>query len=233
MNFANFALQDWVAIGSALLALASLLLNWLIVRRQTELQFEELRAHMDSDVLAWAQEAIDAVSEGAALARARGQYTPAEFHTRALELSQRCASLADRGRLFFPNVSPQDHGAHKEAAFQGYRQPILDAVVFACGRLERIDAHEQGPDKDAAAFLVKCRRLLVSEAQNAIDPRRRRQMLRRLAVGRTDDKKSAFAVASELGLAMEDLYPGYLDRPRGPEWVKEREMLSRRLGRRL
>jgi hypothetical protein len=232
MNLATFALQDWVAIGSAALALASLVLNWLIVRRQTELQFEELRAHMDAEVLAWAQEAIDAVSAGAALARARGQTAPAEFHTRALDLSQRCAALADRGRLFFPNVSPQDHGVHKEAAFQGYRQPILDAVVFACGRLERIDPHEAGADTDAAEFLVKCRRLLVSEAQNAIDPRRRAQMLRRLAIGRGDDKKSAFAVASELGFAMEGLYPGYLDRPRGPDWVKEREALSRRVGKR-
>jgi hypothetical protein len=79
---------------------------------------------------------------------------------------------------------------------------------------------------------VKCRRLLVSEAQNAIDPRRRKQMMRRLAVGRKDDKVSAFSMASDLGEAMEALYPGFLDRPRGPAWVAEREAIARRaLGR--
>jgi len=220
--------NEWVAVGSAALALASLVLNWLVVRRQTELQFETLKTEMDAEVIAWAHEAIDQVTQGIALARGRGQaYPQDEFSRLAHETAQKLSSIADRGRLFFPNESPDAHGQDKEAAFQGYRQPILDAVVFACARLGRLDVSAAGPDEAAAEFLTKCRRLLVSEAQNAIDPRRRGQMLRRLAVGRLDDKTSAFVAAAELGEAMEALYPGFLIERRDAAWIAARERTAR------
>ncbi len=230
MNWlANWGVNEWVAALSAALALVSLILNWLVVRRQTAMQFESLKAQMDSEVLAWVHEAIDLVSQGAALARGRGAiYAADEFRRLALEAGQKLSSAADRGRLFFPNEAPDEHGQHKEAAFQGFRPPILDAVVFACGQVERLDAAGAEPDEEALAFLVKCRRLLVSEAQNAIDPRRRGQMLRRLSVGRMDDKTSAFAIAAELGEAMEARYPGYLVQRRDATWVAAREKLARK-----
>lgn len=223
----TWGVNEWVAAISAALALASLVLNWVVVRRQTALQFESLKAEMDAEVLSWVHETIDHVSQGVALARGRGGvYAPEEFRRLALETSQKLSSAADRGRLFFPNEAPDRHGQDKEAAFQGYRPPILDAVVFASAQLERL-APEGGPDEDAASFMVKCRRLLVSEAQNAIDPRRRGQMLRRLAIGRLDDKKSAFAIAAELGEAMEARYPGFLIQRRDATWVAEREAMAR------
>lgn len=224
----EIGVNEWVAIGSAVLALASLVLNWLVVRRQTELQYETLRAEMDSEVIAWAHEAIDLVAEGAALARGRGAaYNGEEFRRLAHETSQKLSAIADRGRLFFPNEEHDSHGKEKEAAFQGFRPPILDALVFACARLDRI-APEGGPDSESADYLTKCRRLLVSEVQNAIDPRRRKQMLDRLAIGRQDDKVSAFAVAAELGNAMEALYPGFLLDRRDAAWVATREEMARR-----
>jgi hypothetical protein len=224
----NWGVNDWVAVGSALLALISLALNWLVVRRQTELQYETLRAEMDAEVIAWAHEAIEQVSQAITLARGRGEtYSGDEFRRLAHENSQRLSSLADRGRLFFPNESPESHGQEKEAAFQGYRPPILDAVVFACTRIGRLTHDQSAPDSKAAEFLTKCRRLLVSEAQNAIDPRRRVQMLRRLAIGRQDDKTSAYALSAELGEALETLYPGYLLQRRDAAWIANREALAR------
>lgn len=220
--------NEWVAAGSALLALASFVLNWAVINRQIALQYETLKAEMDAEVIAWAHEAIDAVSDGVALARGRGRAYNAEECARLQhKAAQRLSSLADRGRLFFPNEAPDSHGQDKETAFQGYRQPILDAMVFASERVQRM-AHGGEPDEEAAAFLTKCRRLLVSEAQNAIDPRRRDQMLRRLAVGRRDDKISAFAMAAEIGEAMEARYPGTLEQRRDATWVAQRETLSRR-----
>lgn len=224
----DWGVNEWVAVGSALLALASLVLNWLVVRRQTELQYETLRAEMDAEVIGWAHEAIDQVSHSVALARGRGAaYTQDEFARLTHETSQKLSSLADRGRLFFPNEAPDRHGQDKESAFQGFRPPILDAVVFACNRVSRIDANGAGPDESAAEFLTKCRRLLVSEAQNAIDPRRRGQMLRRLAIGRQDDKISAYALSAELGEALESLYPGYLLQRRDAAWIANREAIAR------
>jgi hypothetical protein len=228
----DLGVNEWIAIGSAVLALASLVLNWLVVRRQTELQYETLKAEMDAEVIAWAHEAIDLVSQGISLARGRGTaYAADEFPRLMHETSQNLSSIADRGRLFFPNEAPDRHGQDKETAFQGYRPPILDAVVFACNRLARMDASASGPDGEAADFLTKCRRLLVSEAQNAIDPRRRGQMLRRLAVGRLDDKTSAYALSAELGEAMEALFPGYLLQRRDAAWIANRESIARQHSR--
>lgn len=222
----SWGVNEWVAAISAALALFSLVLNWIVVRRQTALQFESLKAQMDSEVLAWAHETVDLVSQGVALARGRGVvYGADEFRRVALETTLKLSAAADRGRLFFPNEAPHAHGRDKEAAYQGFRPPILDAVVFASGQLERL-APDGGPDDEAASFLVKCRRLLVSEAQNAIDPRRRGQMLRTLAIGRVDDKKSSFAVAAELGEALEARYPGYLVQRRDAQWVAEREAMA-------
>jgi hypothetical protein len=225
---ADWGINEWVAAASAVLALVSLVLNWMVVRRQTQLQVEGLKAQMDTDVLAWAHEAIDLVSQGVSLARGRGAiYAPDEFRRLVHETSQKLSSSADRGRLFFPNEAPSEHGQDKEGAFQGYRPPILDAVVFTCSRVDRMVPDEPGPDKDAADFMIKCRRLLVSEVQNAIDPRRRGQMLKQLAIGRADDVKSSFRMAAELGEALEARYPGYLLQRRDAAWIAKREAFAR------
>lgn len=224
----DWGVNEWVAVGSAALALASLVLNWLVVRRQTELQYETLRAEMDAEVIAWSHEAIELVSQSIALAKGRGSaYQGDELRRLTHETSQKLSSVADRGRLFFPNESPQTHGQDKETAFQGYRPPILDAVVFACNRIGRMPTDGASADEAAADFLTKCRRLLVSEAQNAIDPRRRVQMLRRLAIGREDDKTSAYALSAELGEGLESLYPGYLLERRDAAWIAKREAIAR------
>ncbi|MCC6788646.1 MAG: hypothetical protein IT547_12470 [Hyphomonadaceae bacterium] len=224
----SWGVNEWVAVLSAIVAVVSFGLNWLVVRRQTELQYETLRAEMDAEVIAWTHEAIDQVSQAIALARGRGAtYSVEEMRRLSFETCQRLSSIADRGRLFFPNESPETHGRDKETAFQGYRPPILDAVVFASTRIGRLETAQTEPDKDAAEFLAKCRRLLVSEAQNAIDPRRRGQMLRRLAVGRLDDKTSAYTLAAELGEGLESLYPGYLLERRDGAWIAKREAIAR------
>jgi hypothetical protein len=96
----EWGVNEWIAVGSAALALASLVLNWLVVRRQTELQYETLRAEMDAEVIAWAHEAIDLVSSGAALARGRGiAYAPDEFRRLVFETSHKRSS-------FFPTNLP-------------------------------------------------------------------------------------------------------------------------------
>ncbi len=227
----DWGVNEYVAVGSAVLAVISLIFNWMVVRKQTELQTATLRVEMDSEVIAWSQEAIDAVSDGVALARGRGSdgyNSPGEYRRIVSEASQRLSSLADRGRLFFPNHQHETHGSQNEAAFRGFRQPILDAMVFACARLDRMDASLTTPDVQTADYLVKCRRLLVSEAQNAIDPRRNREMLNRLDAGRKNDDVSAFRAAAEIGEEMEALFPGFLTERRDERWIAAREAMSRR-----
>ena len=217
----TWGVNEWVAAGSAVVALISLVLNWLVVRRQTSVQFESLKAQVDAEVMDWAQQAIDILSEGVALARGRGPiFSPEASRQRALEITHRLSAMADRGRLFFPNEVNPLVGQEKEAAFQGVRPPILDAIVFACCQIEFMQGESAGPDEDAAAYLIKCRRLLVSEAQNAIDPRRRMTVLKQLSEGRLDDAKSSHQIAAELHDSLDRRFP---NQPTMQAWLEARK----------
>lgn len=230
---ANWGLETWLAIGSAGLAFVSFFLNWRIVSRQMKMQFESLKAQMDADMLAWAHEASDALSEGVLLARGRGVCFPVEeLRVRRLSAAQRLSSLGDRGRLFFPNHSPDDHGQEREAAFKGFRPPILDCVVFGYFQLDRMADDVAAPDNDAAEFLIRCRRLLISELQQAIDPRRRGQMLSRLSQTRRAGDGPDFKAAADLGEGLEARFPGALIERRDPDWIANRQKAFRATARR-
>ena len=228
----NWGLETWLAVGSAALAIASFVLNWRIVSRQMAMQFESLKAQMDADMLSWAHEASDALSEGILLARGRGAcFPPDEMRVRRLGAAQRLSSLADRGRLFFPNHAPESHGHDREAAFKGFRPPILDTVVFGYYQLDRLDCDGPEPDTDAADYLTRCRRLLISELQQAIDPRRRGQMLNRLSKNRREGGGSDFKAAADLGESLEARFPGVLIHRRDAAWVAERKAALKPLAR--
>lgn len=220
----SWGLETWLAVGSATLAVASFVLNWRIVNSQMTMQFESLKAQMDADMLAWAHEASDALSEGVLLARGRGAcFPPEEMRIRRLTAAQRLSSLGDRGRLFFPNHAPDSHGQDREAAFKGFRPPILDTVVFGYYQLDRLDCEGREPDAEAADYLIRCRRLLISELQQAIDPRRRGQMLTRLSRNRRDGGGADFRSAADLGESLEARYPGVLIQRRDAQWIADRE----------
>lgn len=217
-------LNAWLGIGSAAIAVVSFLFNWAVVNRQSAMQFESLKAQTDSDLLAWADSAIDALSEAIWIAKGRGALlSEEETRRRAAQAMQRLSAIADKGRLFFPNMVPQQHGHDKHAAYRGVRPPILDALIFAYFKLERMDTRNIETDAEAAEFLTRCRRLLVSEVQRAVDPRRRGKMLRRLAVGGSGGERPGFRDAAALGVELEDRHPGVLEVKRDEAWVAEME----------
>lgn len=195
--------EAWAGVAAAVVAVFSLGLNWMVVRQQMKIQGEGLRVQLEVDVLAWSQEAINVLSEGMALASGRGQIVSGDDVRRsAHDIANRLSALADRGRLFFPNEPLGDFGAANAGAYQGVRPPILDAIVFASCAVQSIDPKAETPDDDAFQILLNSRRLTVSEAQNAIDPRRRRDILNLLAEGRKDDAKPSQQVVTELHAAL-------------------------------
>ncbi len=201
-------LNDWISILSAIVAVASFAFNWVVVRRQMSMQYEGLKAQMEGDMMKWAHEAVDLISTGAQLARGRGRiYASGELAPRLNEIAIRLSSVADRGRLFFPNTGETLHGLEKERAYQGFRPPVLDAVIFAHMQVDRIDPRATEPDTESAEFLVRCRRLFVSEAQSAIDPRRRLRMLAELAEGGAPERAFSAHQAADLAQALADRYP--------------------------
>jgi hypothetical protein len=179
-------------------------------------------------VLDWANESIDALSEGVWLARAHANaQNRAVLAEPIAKLSWRLSALADRGRMFFPNLAPDAHGQDKPGAFQGYRPPVLDAVLFALYQVEQMTP--TGASTEAAMkFIQDCRRLLVSEVQYAIDPRRKGRMLKRLMSGARKSNVMGFRMAADLATSMRMRYPDLPVGDRGADWINEMERRLRR-----
>lgn len=173
---------EWLAFGSALAAFVSFLLSRATVKRQETLQFEALRSQRDSDLIQWAHETIERLADTQKLCRDRrdGLIDEDIFLQRRSELRARLSASLDRGRLFFPNAPASDDDPSKAAAFQGKRQPALDAIFGAYRTLSDV-GRDGGPDPTGALnAVVEHRRAFVSEVFLHVDPRRRKDVLTRL-----------------------------------------------------
>jgi len=173
---------EWLAFGSAIAAAWSFLMSRATVRRQEVMQFESLRSQRDSDLIGWAHESIERLADTQKLCRDRrdGLIDEDEFLQRRSELRARLSASLDRGRLFFPNAPATEEDPAKAAAFQGKRQPALDAIFGAYRTLSDI-GRDGGPDPTAALnAVVEHRRAFVSEVFLHVDPRRRKDVLRQL-----------------------------------------------------
>lgn len=139
--------------------------NTELLERQHNL---ELRAWTDqyfTSVREWANEVCCGVSEAI-------HTIGSEDEQRRLSIQIRLSALIDTGRWYFPNQWKDDYGTHKEPAYRGIRQPVLDCVVDAYRLLEAADASKEG--------LVAAQREFVSHIQEALDPRKREEEIKRI-----------------------------------------------------
>lgn len=168
-------------VAAALLAVIALIISISTSRAQQRLAerisaeeqamlFEQVRNQRDSDVIGWSKECVHTLAEIECLIA----HPPAEGSGRQrTELLARLSASIDHGRLFFPNQQPDKKGADKPAAYQGFRQKILAVLVAAHNVLSRDGVLVgDGVRSQAVTDLVELRRMFVSEAQLAIDPRR-------------------------------------------------------------
>ena len=176
--FTGLQFTDWLAFGSALAAILSFLLNRATVKRQERMQFEALRAARDTDLIGWADEVIERLSDAQRLCRDMddGLVSGDGFLQARSETRTRLSALLDRGRLFFPNTQAEEEQG-KAAAFQGKRQKALNAIFAAYRIVSDLSREGGSPPRDAVLALVEEKRLFVSEVFLHIDPRRRRDVI--------------------------------------------------------
>lgn len=189
-----------VAGASAVVALFGAVLSGRETRKQRTILKETLRQRLDEASLEWGDEAIDALSAAEGLAAFTKTTT---FGSDRLRVSQQLSALADRGRMFFPNIDERGKGDEKESAFRGSRPPILQAMIFAHLELKSVEAPHQGN----AAFINRCRRLVVSELQAHLDPRQRDEIVGRYTKLRRQHQEDAVRRASALQAELESARP--------------------------
>lgn len=206
------AFAEIIAIVSALIAMASLAFNALIVRRQHAMAFEGLKLSLDSDVLAWGRHAVDAIADAERFAASAAlSADPADARREQTRIALHLSALADQGRFYFPNIEVgDDHGREKWAAFRGHRPPIIHAMVFAHYAIKKFDLSDAEALAPLCALLFRCRRLVVSEIQSAIDPRRRAKAFSDLSEAKQDSVGASIEEAADLAADLEALHPGVL-----------------------
>ncbi|MEM9938827.1 MAG: hypothetical protein AAF768_08270 [Pseudomonadota bacterium] len=202
-------LEVLIAVLSAVVAVAGALLSRAETRRQRHIQLENLRHGIDAQSLAWGNHCIDVLNRAAMFARTRQhQQNDSSFLQQRVNLMLAVSSLVERGRLFFPNIDPSSKGAEKQGAYRGSRPPILDALMFAYYELEAM-SRTDGPTADNSAdFVEDCRRLLVSELQAHLDPRRRDAVIGRYDDQRIEQRQDAVGFAQSLKTRLQSRRPG-------------------------
>lgn len=198
LQFSQTYLEVFVGVGSALVAMISALIARGETRRQRKLQAANLRQAIDAASLDWGNAAIDTMARCAMFARTRQMQTnEGGFPANKANLLVALSTLVDRGRLFFPNLNPDRKGAEKEGAYRGDR-PILDALMRTYHGPEAL-TREGGPaSDDSAAFIDECHRLLVSELQAYLDPRRKDEIVERYDDQEDDDRADAITKSRAL-----------------------------------
>jgi hypothetical protein len=166
------ALQiDLAAASIAIIALVFSVVSW---RGQNKLALETLRLQRDNDVIAWSNQTIDAICEAETLLRNGHQHLDAGAFLAARDAClARLSSCIEKGRLYFPNFEHENYGIEKESAYRGHRQPILDRLVWIYDLIKDVDPRASANFETLRADIEKHRRGFVSEAQAAVEPRRR------------------------------------------------------------
>ena len=191
LELLNAHRETGIAVISAFIALIGAFLASRETRKQHRLMEETLRQRLDGASIKWGDEAIEALAAAEGLAH---QEIHADAKVERILIAQRLSALADRGRLFFPNHEEPAKGAANESAFRGSRPPILDALVYA--HMELVSLKEG--EKIDVDYLRRCRRLVVSEMQDHLDPRHWDSVIKRGAHTRKDHRADAERLASTL-----------------------------------
>lgn len=148
--------------------------NERLARDHQALLFEQVRSQRDSDILRWTEQVIDSLAEtDSFIAEQAGRPFDDLAVARQRRLLSRLSALIDHGRMYFPNQAPDKQGVDKPVAYQGFRQRILSVLVFAYDALAQSHAiADVEKSRAQCEKLLDLRRMFVSEAQVAIDPRR-------------------------------------------------------------
>ncbi len=165
---------DWTLVSGCAAAVTipiSIAALWTAHRSQKRMGRIAARSWSDDyfrDVATWACEVTRSISTALRLV---GVEDESARRDTLIVLS----ACIDMGRWYFPNKAHDSRGLHKEPAYRGVRQPVLDWVVLAydvCSGRKSSD--------DPRDLLVHCQRQFVSAIQETLDPRSRSEEIRRI-----------------------------------------------------
>ncbi len=167
-------------LAAGAIALIALYFSIRARRNQERLAVETIRIARDNDVIRWSNEMIDTIVGIEFLLRPAGRPPDAaQFMAKRDEFLAKLSSNIEKGRLYFPNLDHNKFGTEKESAYRGHRQPILDRLVEIYDLIKDVDLQDAAKLDAVRAEVLNKKRAFVSEAQSAVEPRRRVMFLKK------------------------------------------------------
>lgn len=147
-------------------------------KKQAIISLESAIIMRNSDIINWSDDVIECMGMGMELCFYHEiGYSELDFLKDRSFAVRRISALLDRGRLFFPNIDHDERGLHKEEAYKGRRQPVLNCVMSSYETIKNI---EYASLDDSIKYLSKIRRSFVSEMQKSLDPRSQQKKIHSL-----------------------------------------------------
>lgn len=150
---------EWVSIISLIVAIMALIYSFLSNTKKYELTYQYY-----NDVLSWHNQVVKVISD------LRMNFE--DVLSKKSNLSK-LSALIENGRFYFPNVDRKDgFGAQKPIAYQGYRNIVLDFLVFEYQIFEKEDSHKY--DKHTENL----QRLFTSYVFQHLDPKKQNKKIK-------------------------------------------------------
>lgn len=151
-------LSDWISIFSILVAIGALIYSILSNTKKYELTYQYY-----NDILQWHNQVIEVLIYL--------KLSNNDCETRILNLTK-LSTLIEQGRFYFPNLNKGDHfGNNKPFAYQGYRNVILDFLVFSYQIFIRSDYNLY------IKHAEQLQRLFTSYVFQHLEPNKRRKQI--------------------------------------------------------
>jgi hypothetical protein len=174
-------LNNTIPLIAACIALLSVIsvasfawLNYQRERLNQRIQHANLRQQYFAGLRVWAEQISDLLSQAIHLCELDPpRCRPITFFERRNNLRVPLSSFIDRGRWFFPNLHTEEYGQHKEKAFRGYRQDVLNSLVSAYKVIGELDYTEFKNNRALKDKIVDAKKKFVSEIQDILNPNQR------------------------------------------------------------
>lgn len=154
----NLCVNDWISIASILIALIAFLYSWKSNTKKYELTYQYY-----NDILEWHNQVVSLLST-----LRISSYKKEDKHQYLSQLY----SLIECGRFYFPNIDKKDgFGKTKPIAYQGYRNVILDFLVYEYQIFEMEKCNEY---LNHALYL---QRMFTSFVFQYLDPKKQRRKI--------------------------------------------------------
>ena len=151
---------EWVSIISLIVAVIALIYSFASNTKKYELTYQYY-----NDVLSWHNQVVKVISDL--------RINSKDELSKKSNLSK-LSALIETGRFYFPNVDNNDgFGIEKPIAYQGYRNVVLDFLVFEYQILQKEDSYKY--DKHTENL----QRLFTSHVFQYLDPKKHNKKIKR------------------------------------------------------